>query len=261
MVRIAFLFSGLVRKNSLTTDQESDERILESFREHLFNEEFNTNYEYDIFISTDKLNIETAKEFFGEHLKNVHFYETGYYLNEVHLETPPYDRATKRPYDFEGKYIANGNLYQAYRMLDVHNLLTDYINKTDTTYDLVVRLRLDGRFLQSFLPHFRDILNSPEIHTIAFQDQFIIGRPGIMKAFMRGLETKYCLYKHPLGTRGDWSYCIMSNEQYFNHFEDYYCKWAPEMQGTCLLIDYCYKNRIDLSKALKGDAVQSYVSI
>jgi hypothetical protein len=261
MVRIAFLFSGLVRKNFLTTDENSDERILDSFRKHLFNEELSNICDYDVFISTDKLNVSKAQEFFGGHLKNVHFYETGYYLNEVHLETPSFERATKRPFNFEGKHIANGNLYQAYRMLDVHNLLTDYINKTDTNYDLVVRLRLDGYFPQPFLRHFKDIIENPEIHMIAFQDQFMIGRPGIMKALMRGLETKYCLYKSPLGNRGDWEYCIMSNEQYFNYFEDVYCKWAPEMQYTCLILDYCYRNNINLLKALKGYAVEAYVII
>ena len=262
MVRIAFLCSGQLRKSSLTIDDDSDERILHSFREHLFNEELRALCEYDVFMSTDpKLHIAKTQEFFGEHLKNIHMYETGYYLHDVHIETPPFERATNRPYHFEGKYVAKGNLYQAYRMLDVHNLLTDHMNKTDTEYDLVVRLRPDGRFLQSLLPHLKDILAHPDIHIITFQDQCIIGRPGIMKAMMRGLETNYCFYKQPLGKRGDWNFCMMRNEQYFDCFTDMYCTWAPEMQFTCLLLDYCYRKNIDTAKALKGYAVEGHIYI
>lgn len=250
--RIAILFSGQVRNNSLNPDQSLDESILDSFLLYLFNDEFSSLYDYDIFISTDKLDIEKAQFIFCDHLKNVHFYETGYYLNEVHLETPPFERATNRPFNFEGKYIAKGNLYQAYRQLDAHNLLTDYCNKTNTCYDIVVRARLDMPLKLPFVPYFSEILSNKEIEVITFQDQFIIGRPEIMKAFFRGLETKYALYSQPLGTPGDWSKFIMMNDQYFNNFNDYYCKWAPETQSTCLFLDYCYTNKIDPGKALVG---------
>ena len=81
MVRIAFLCSGQLRKSSLTTDEHSDERVLQSFREHLFNEELRAFCEYDVFMSTDPtLHVAKTQEFFGEHLKNIHMYETGYYL-------------------------------------------------------------------------------------------------------------------------------------------------------------------------------------
>ena len=258
--RIAVLFSGQVRKNALNPDDSSDEIILNSQLINLFNDEFNECYDYDIFISTDKLNIQKAQELFDSHLKNIHFYETGYYLNEVHMETPPYEKVTKKPFNFEGKFVANGNLYQSFRLLDVHNLLIDYCNKTDTQYDLVVRARLDMEFKKSFVPHFREIIENSKIQAIAFQDQFIIGRPEIMKAYMRGLEAKYALYNLPIGNPGDWSMFIMSNEQYFKHFNDYYCKWAPEMQNTCVFLDYCYKKHINPGIALIGYNRDEYLA-
>lgn len=260
MPKIAFLFSGQVRKNSLNPDEPNSETILDSFRTNLFNDEFKTTYDYDVFISTDKLNIAKAQDFFGDHLKNVHLYETDYYLNQVHIETPQFEKATKRPFQFDGKFIAAGNLYQAYRQLDAHNLLTDYINKTDTNYDLVVRARLDTVLLKPFNQYFKEIIGNPDRQAIAFQDQFVIGRPNIMKAYLRGLETKYCLYKAPLGNPGEWNMFIMSNAQYFKHFYDYYCQWAPEMQSLCLFLDYCYKNNIDTMTALNGYERDEYMA-
>jgi hypothetical protein len=260
MPRIAFLFSGQVRKNSLNPDEQTDETILDSFHMNLFNDELKAKYDYDVFISTDKLNIDKATAFFEGHLKNVHLYETGYYLNQVHLETPPYEKATARSFQFDGKFVANGNLYQSYRQLDAHNLLTDYVNKTDTQYDLLVRIRLDTILLKPFNQHFKEIIENPDIYAIAFQDQFIIGRPAIMKVFLRGLETKYCLYRSPLGNPGDWVNFIMTNEQYFKHFYDHYCQWAPEMQSTCLFLEYCYKNNINTTKALLGYDRNQYLS-
>ena len=72
--RIAILYSGQSRSNGLNPNVKNDNRVIDSITQHFISPEFKEAYDYDIFISTDTLDIEKAKDYFGDHLKNVHFW-------------------------------------------------------------------------------------------------------------------------------------------------------------------------------------------
>jgi len=108
--RIAFLFSGQTRENTLcdtiitSYNNENDEYdniinthfkntlyrsceksddITDSYNKFIFTDEFKEKYDYDIFIATDTIDIDKTVAFFGEkHVKNIFVSSNKYYLNK-----------------------------------------------------------------------------------------------------------------------------------------------------------------------------------
>jgi hypothetical protein len=78
--RIAILLTGQMRANSMNPEYLADTIIHDSIRIHFLNTEFTDRYDYDVFISTDKISLKKAYEFYGNNLKNVHITETDEYL-------------------------------------------------------------------------------------------------------------------------------------------------------------------------------------
>ena len=92
--KIAILFSGEVRENGLGYNTFNElpkylkenylHDILESYEKNFFTSEFKNNVDYDIFISTDNINIEKTLDFFGkDNVKNIYLYNTDYYLHNI----------------------------------------------------------------------------------------------------------------------------------------------------------------------------------
>jgi len=73
--RIAILYSGQMRLNSLNTNEKKNTTILNSISDFLLTEKFIKKYDYDIFIGTDNIDIYESYNFFGENLKNIHIAE------------------------------------------------------------------------------------------------------------------------------------------------------------------------------------------
>jgi hypothetical protein len=66
MKKIAILFTGESRINGLSNNEIITETILDSYKKYFFTDSFIENYDYDIFIITDDINIEKILEFFGK---------------------------------------------------------------------------------------------------------------------------------------------------------------------------------------------------
>jgi hypothetical protein len=58
--RVAIIYSGQMRTNTLSDNYTSDNIILEATTKYFLNKTFKENYDYDIFFSVDNMNIEKA---------------------------------------------------------------------------------------------------------------------------------------------------------------------------------------------------------
>lgn len=162
--RVAILFSGQIRTNGLGEYKE-DNIILDSINKYFLNDEFKNTYDYDIFFSTDTIDIEKAKQFFGHHLKNINFTRKSYFLNKIDETIPNYDY-------FHNKYLMtnfNGcipyahTLYQYYKMFCAYTMAKDYEKKNNMEYDVFVKIRPDSRIMQDMNKLFDIVVNENKV--------------------------------------------------------------------------------------------------
>jgi hypothetical protein len=174
--RIAILFNGQMRANSLNPEYKSDTLILDSIAKYFINDEFKSKYEYDIFISTDNnIDIKHTNAFFGNNLKNIHIIETDWYLHECRHSIPEYKYYHDKyiNIDFKGYNNCVESLYSLYRLYDAYNLMKNYIMDTNTQYNYIIQIRPDLRLMKNFVPLF-NILDTTNIQVIAEHAHIII---------------------------------------------------------------------------------------
>jgi len=257
--RIAFLYSGEIRSNSLNDTVSNNSLILDTTSTYLLNDELRTKYNYDIFISTNTIDISAAYVYFGESLKNIHLYEKKFYQKPVEKEIPEYEIFRQRyaTYNYDGKWVSKGNLWQMYRILDVANLMENYIASTNTSYDLIVRCRLDTPFKSSVIPLLDELIANSSLQATAISDLYIIGKPSIMNHYLHVFENNYMLYK-----KGKYTFdrFIMDHPTY-STCDEFGYRFSPEVQISETFFQYCIENNIDIASALKGYDQEPYLYI
>ena len=258
--RVAILFTGQVRSNQLNDTCKNDSVVLDSTSKFFINEEFKSKYDYDIFISTNTIDISAAKEYFGPNLKNVHLIEKAYYLEPVQTHIPPFEvyRNKLSSYNYEGKWVSPGNFWSVYRNLDVYNLMENYMSQTGVTYDINVRCRLDTPFLDNLVPLFDELVSKPDLHVISLHEMFTLGRPEIMKNYLRIIDGKYMLYR-----KGDTKYTfdifMMPSSQYYTCDDGFF--YCSEVQASEYFFEYCTSHGLDIQRTLKGYPYEKYICI
>jgi len=164
--RAAIIYSGQIRSNSLNPNYTSDNIILDSTSIYFLNERFKEKYDYDVFISTDFIDVDKAKNYFGENLKNIHLTdlkEQNWVLNNVEINIPHPDYyynkfINKKDND---NCILNGiPIYQYYRMYYAYLMMKEYQRQSRVTYDYLVRIRPDCEIIQDIFPLFQILENS-----------------------------------------------------------------------------------------------------
>jgi len=150
MKKIAIMFVGQMRTNNLGENAQ-DNIILDSINKYLLNDAFKNTYNYDVFISTDEIDIEKTKLYFGDHLKNINITENNWYYNDLTVNVQSYDyfynkylnRIKNLPYT---SYL--NSFYQNYRIYCSYKMIIDNEEKTNTNYDYYIKIRLDSRIMQ-----------------------------------------------------------------------------------------------------------------
>ena len=153
MKNIAIMFIGQMRTNSLGENAD-DNIILDSINTYLLNEVFKNTYNYDIFISTDKIDIEKTKIYFGEHLKNINITENNWYYNDLIVEVESYEYFYNMYLNRTKHFSYNlciDSFYQNYRMYCSYKMIIDNEKKTNTNYDYYIKIRLDSRIMQDIM--------------------------------------------------------------------------------------------------------------
>jgi hypothetical protein len=73
---IAILFSGQIRSNSLSLNNNNNDLILNSMNINFINNDFKSKYNYDIFISSDEINVDKTMNYFENNVKNIFLSDT-----------------------------------------------------------------------------------------------------------------------------------------------------------------------------------------
>ena len=173
--KIGFLFTGHIRSNPLGFTSYPNFKILESFNNFIFTEEFKNKYDYDIFIATDSIDIHKAYDFFIPNcVKNIQctnqFNLPPFYLNSlknyIHSESYFRELFLQQPninyYDYN--IGANQIIGQMYRIYDAFNMLNNYEDYNN--YDFICKIRLDVEITENILESINKMNNDNNIQMI-----------------------------------------------------------------------------------------------
>jgi hypothetical protein len=231
--RVAILYSGQIRTNSLNDNYTADTIILDSVKEFFLNGTFNEKYDYDVFFSTNSMNIEKAKTFFGEHLKNIHLTEQNWYMNPIRYITIPFSEIYQKymeTTDFDGCEHSSHHVHQFYRLYCAYKLAKDYEFKNNVTYDYYVRIRPDSRLMQDVNPLFH-IMETTSKEIIMEHDHLCIVNKNYEEFFQ--FIFYYGFFTKPVDIY-HWLYSHYTKERCMP--EDSISRFCPERQ----IIEYVY---------------------
>jgi len=173
--KIAILYSGQMRSNSLSDSYTNDNIILDETKKFFLNKQFYEKYDYDVFFSVDDINIEKTKQFFGEHLKNIHITETNWVMTPIQYNFANYQEIYDKymQIDFQNCINHSHAVYQYYRLYCAYKLAKDYESKKNNIYDYYVRIRPDIRLMQDTNVLF-DIIETSSKEIIMEHEQLCI---------------------------------------------------------------------------------------
>jgi hypothetical protein len=231
--RVAILYSGQMRSNSLNSNSNKDDIILQSTSNYFLTDDFKEKYDYDVFFSVDNIDIDAAKQYFGENLKNINITESDYYMTPIDDKILPYEY-------FHNKYLNSYNflgfnnhiqaLYQYYRMYNAFNLCKNYKKEMNINYDYLVRIRPDIRIMQNVMPLF-ELLETGGKKIIMEHEQLCILDSSLEDMFE--FINYYGNFTEPMGKNWD---IYRSLTRTGVHYENQITLFAPEKQ----FIDYIY---------------------
>ena len=124
-------------------------------------------------------------------------------------------RMIKKPYQNH-----ENNIHQLYRLYYVYQLMKDYQQKNDISYDYIIRSRFDIRIDQNIIPYIQKLNDNEELHICGVSDLFAIGRYDIMETYMRLIEhignynmknKKYTFQQHILNEHNHEEYYRLIN--------------------------------------------------
>lgn len=259
--KIAILFSGQARENGLgyniVNDITEDMKekclhdILESYSKNFFTSEFKENIEYDIFISTDSIDIEKTLNFFGkDNVKNIYLSDSNHYLNPIQSKLNSTEFYIKRLYEItDDNYVRYPNgIYQYHRMAHCFELLTNYTKAED--YDYIIRSRLDTVYEYNIYEHIKQLNNNPSIIYMGNDDAYGIGRPDIMKVYFNLINNFGTYHNHYL--RNNFENSIIHIITWKQHLINDAKRWRyASLQLSESLYQYCDDNNLDIDTSLK----------
>ncbi len=247
--KIAFCIVGQVRGNSCVSDYNKDQYIKDFWDEYIFNDELEKNYDYDVFISCDeKININKTRQYFGEHLKNIHIIDdagndTGYYLKHVKKKTLNMNKLLENiSVENNEKYIKY--IPQYYKLYDCYNLLNNYININD--YNYIVKLRFDILFKYNIIDMLNYLNNNKNVQIYMNWDMVAIGKPKIMEHYLNLFKSYYnydiTKQKHNM-EKG-----ITGSKELYYTLDD---KYKPEIILYEHIYKYCNDNKLIIDNIIK----------
>lgn len=258
--KIAILISGENRLNFLSNDLNNNIQI-ENYNKYIFTNEFKEKYDYDVFISTDNINFQNAKNYFGENnLKNIHLTTLEndiYYMNNIHkyIKSFDYYRNFYFFYDHKDYKRFDKVVYEHYRLYDLYNLLDNY--SSIENYDYIIRFRIDVFFNYNLDIYLERLNNNNDIHIFAEVNIFTIGRSLVSKKILQIVSLEKLYNKHLYNIY----YNFSLNSESIVEPEFFYCNnvehqkrysYCAELQFVECLFEYCVENNLDIDKAIKS---------
>jgi len=278
--RIGFLFTGHMRSNPLGFSTNPNYEILETLNKFVFNDDFKKSYDYDVFISTDSINIHKAFDFFGQdsnglcNLKNIRMEKQLGFMDPHYYFDIPYKSIEENYFKVEFlKQDLTGydsciammsipqmyKVYDAFNMLNNHNGYGNYIN-----YYFICKIRLDMLIRENIIDSFNRLNNNPDIQMITFWDMNLLGKPEIMKYYCEAITNKFGFYDFSTSNYPDFgelilfkynSYCGIKNGAAGGKWN---WRFANEIQLIEHLLRYCEENNLDASKTIKHGFISEH---
>jgi hypothetical protein len=255
MKNLCILIVGQMRTNILSSEEITSEEITNYMKLNIFNEFLKNNFNYDVFVSSDSINIDRTKEFFGDNLKNICLTQKSwidpnnstpdFYLKQIDRKIQPvqYFLNLYDSYDLTNCDSYKYQVYQFYRALCCFNLVDDY-----TKYDYIMLIRPDLIYYNNFSRLFDFLEENKECKLIGNLNYYALGRPEIMKHYCE-LVYKFGSYNKNLK-----NYNIIENNicspEFFNHPDTKRWSFAPEIQLACHLYEFCINNNLIINKTL-----------
>ena len=228
---IAILFSGQIRSNSLSLNKNNNDLILNSMNINFINNEFKNKYNYDIFISSDEIDVDKTINYFDNNVKNIFLSNSNYYLHNItkHIDSYEhiYHKYMSRNYD--NYRIYPNSVMQFYRLYNCYNMMINYKN-----YDYIIRSRFDVIYQHNIMNYMNMLDSDKNIQYFGCTDFFGVGRIGIMEYYCKMVDNKYGLY--------------INN----NLDDDIRWRYAPEVQLAECLNDYCITNNYNPHISIKN---------
>jgi hypothetical protein len=256
--RVCILFSGQTRCSGLNPEYVQDNIIIESLRSYLLNDKFKEQYNFDVFIATDKIDINKAYELFGEdNIKNICLYETNWLLNKCECNIHPFEYYANEysKINFNGCDAHPSGLFMLYRLHLAYILMKNYQNKTGTTYDYIVKLRPDSKLSKDIMPLF-DILETTDVQIISEHDHFAIVKSEFSDVF--NLIGNYGKYnEHCDNKKMIYSYLTRDGRLDSNKIICY----CPEKQYTDHIYFIIKSRNLQFDQIFQGIIYPNYTSI
>jgi hypothetical protein len=242
--RIIFLFSGQSRNSPFSFNvTNQSEQILKSYNDFIFTDEFKSEYDYKIYISTDDVHLENTITYFShDKIGNIHLHNTGFYLKpadpiadvNTHL-----DKYNKKDWSYYEKY--DNSIFQHYKLLDCYNLYKgDCIQS-----DYIIRIRLDVIITDNIINLLNLFKSTPSPEIVMCWDLFAIGISNIMECYCNGLNNNY----------GNYNYNVeLTEDPLIMHDYNTCCKkrwtYAPERQLFEMLFEYCNNRKLSINDSI-----------
>lgn len=263
MKKVAILFSGQIRENTLGYNDNACEDISNSYSTHFITDKFKEHCDYDIFIETDNINIEKTLDFFGkDKVKNIHCENTGYYLCPVESKLQSVEFYMDRYYKLtdEGFTRFPESIYQYHRIARCFELLENYKNPEE--YDYIIRSRLDTVYENNIFEYFEHLNNNKKCQIMAYDEAFAIGRPQIMRVYFDMINNSPTYQTHNL--RDNFKLNMVSIENWKNCLKTqwHYLKYSS-LQIYESLYQYCDANNLDIDTTVnhaKFGYIQRYIA-
>jgi hypothetical protein len=250
MQSVCILFTGQMRTNPLSNESLTTTVISDSIKKDILNDEFKSKFNYDVYISSDSLNLDATKEFFGDNLRNIYLQDTlgqEWYLHSIESQIPPikhfldlYDS-----YDLDGNESFKYQVYQFYRALCCFNLVDGFMN-----YDYIILLRPDLLYNSDFTSKLDFLNKNEDCHLVGNLNYYAVGRPEIMKHYCE-LVYKFGSYNKNI-IKYDINVPNICTPEFFNDPDTKRWTFSPEIQLACHLYEFCKMNNLKVDTALSG---------
>ena len=188
--KIAICITGQTRTNSCCNNYK-DDVVLNSIKENFINEEFKSTYDYDIYISTDDLNLNKTQSYFGNKIKNIHFFKENtsidtYYNKQVKIKSyndcyNEYKKKMLIDKDEVNEPTFLNNFIILYRFYDVLNM----INAEGVKYDYIINTRFDFLYKENIIKY----INTQNMFQSCKGGIFVMGTEDVMKYYLNVMNS------------------------------------------------------------------------
>jgi len=250
--KVVFLFSGNARTFPFSKDtHKRSHEILESYNRYVFTESFKEKYNYEIYITSDHLDLEDTLRYFSEnHIKNIHLLDDDSYLTnhkdrDTNIKNIQHYLNKYNEKDWSHYLKHEGSIHQHYKILDCYQMAKNDNNIHNSHY--IVRMRMDIEMTRDLQEIIGMIDETPELEIVIDGDLFALGTPSIMEWYCTGLENNYGNYNYNIPVPD--TLPIMND---YGRDDKKRWTYAAERQLFEMLYDYCVQRNLDINQTIRS---------